>query len=207
MPKTVNHNERRSMILEAFVAVAVREGLHAVSMRTVAAEAEISLRLVQYYFENKARLMREGLMALERMSNERWANHASTSTEALTVTETLEALFTVALPTDSHGREFHLLWMSYAVLSMTDPEIPNEALLDGPNRLLQRVTLLLKQGQESGEFGNELDATAEAIILLGLIHGLGTAVMTGMQSGKVALELLTLHLGRLKRSKTQQSIK
>ena len=51
--------------------VAAREGLHAVSLRAVAAEAGISLRSVQYYFDTKARLMQSGLTALENISNER----------------------------------------------------------------------------------------------------------------------------------------
>ena len=40
MPRTVDHDQRRSVILKAFVAVAAREGLHAVSLRAVAAEAD-----------------------------------------------------------------------------------------------------------------------------------------------------------------------
>ena len=68
MPRTVDHDERRSTILEAFVTLAVREGLHAVSMRSVASEAGISLRLVQYYFKTKSGLMGAGLTMLDRMS-------------------------------------------------------------------------------------------------------------------------------------------
>ena len=197
MPRTVDHDERRSMILEAFVTVAVREGLHAVSMRSVAAEAGISLRLVQYYFKTKTGLMQAGLTMLDRLSNERWANRAANFQKPSTATEILKALFVEALPTDSRRRDFHLLWMSYAVLGMTDAEIANCVFIEGPNQLLQRIASLLKQGQATGEFGAELGADSEAAILLGLLHGLGTAVMIGLQSGETALELLHLHLNRL----------
>ncbi len=199
MPRTVDHDERRSMILEAFVTLAVREGLHAVSMRSVAAEAGISLRLVQYYFNTKAGLMQSGLAMLERLSNERWEKRTAGLPEASTATETLKALFLEALPTDKQGREFHLLWVAYAVLGETDPEIPNRMVVEGPSRLLQRVASLLKQGQALGEFDIELDADSEAAVLLGLIHGLSTAVLIGLQSGDVALGLLTLHLDRLRK--------
>lgn len=197
MPRTVDHDERRSMILEAFVTLAVREGLHAVSMRSVAAEAGISLRLVQYYFKTKTGLMQAGLTMLDRLSNERWANRAANLPQPSTATEILKALFVEALPTDSRQRDFHLLWMSYAVLGMTDTEIPNRVFIEGPNQLLQRIASLLKQGQAAGEFGVELDADNEAAILLGLVHGLSTAVMVGLQSGEAALKLLLLHLDRL----------
>ena len=201
MPRTVDHDERRSTILEAFVTLAVREGLHAVSMRSVASEAGISLRLVQYYFKTKSGLMRAGLTMLDRMSNERWAYRAASSPEPSTATEILKALFVEALPTDSRRRDFHLLRMSYAVLGMTDTEVPNRMFVEGPDRLLQRIVSLLKQGQGAGEFDAELNADDEAAILLGLMHGLSTAVMIGLQSGEAALRLLILHLDRLKRLK------
>ncbi|MHC5653686.1 TetR/AcrR family transcriptional regulator [Stappia sp. ICDLI1TA098] len=201
MPRTVDHDERRSMILEAFVTLAVREGLHAVSMRSVASEAGISLRLVQYYFKTKSGLMQAGLTMLDRMSNERWANRAVNFPEPSTATETLKALFEEALPTDSRQRDFHLLWMSYAVLGMTDTEIPNRVFVEGPNGLLLRIISLLKQGQVAGEFDAELNADSEAAILLGLVHGLSTAVMIGLQSGETALKLLILHLDRLRSPK------
>ncbi|MBV5261639.1 TetR family transcriptional regulator [Synechococcus moorigangaii CMS01] len=197
MPKTVDHDERRSMILGAFVTLAVRDGLHAVSMRSVAAEAGISLRLVQYYFKTKAGLMQSGLAMLEKLSSERWEKRVGGLPDASTVTETLRALFVEALPTDKQGREFHLLWTAYAVLGETDPEIPNRMVVEGPHRLLRRVASLLKQGQSLGEFDAELDVDSEAVVLIGLIHGLSTAVMIGLKSGDVALKLLISHLDRL----------
>ncbi|CAM5617391.1 TetR family transcriptional regulator OS=Streptomyces alboniger OX=132473 GN=CP975_10770 PE=4 SV=1 [Streptomyces alboniger] len=65
MPKRVDHAERRTEIAEALVRVAGRRGLHAVGMRDVAAEAGVSLRLVQYYFETKEKLL---LFGLEHLS-------------------------------------------------------------------------------------------------------------------------------------------
>ena len=112
MPRTANHEERRASILAAFVRVAAREGLASVSLRAVAAEAGISLRLVQYYFETKAGLMQSGFMSLERESNRRWANRIAELPRPPTARLTLRALFEEALPTDEASREFHLLWVS-----------------------------------------------------------------------------------------------
>ncbi|KZB86001.1 TetR/AcrR family transcriptional regulator [Amycolatopsis regifaucium] len=52
--------------------VAAREGLHAVTMRSVAAESGVSLRLVQYYFDSKEQLLRGALRHLEKRSHDRW---------------------------------------------------------------------------------------------------------------------------------------
>ena len=57
MPKRVDHEERRRQIADALLRVAATRGLHATGMREVAAEAGVSLRLVQYYFGTKEELL------------------------------------------------------------------------------------------------------------------------------------------------------
>lgn len=64
MPKRVDHEERRTQIADALIRVVGRQGLHAVGMRDVAAEAGVSLRLVQYYFETKEKLLFYGVQHL-----------------------------------------------------------------------------------------------------------------------------------------------
>ena len=135
MPRTVDHEERRSKILEAFMAVAAREGLHATSLRAVAVEAGISLRSVQYYFDTKVGLMQAGLAALENQSNERLRTRLGGLESSSSARARLQALFAIALPTDLESRRFHLLWTSYAMLAMTDQVISDRAFVDSPNRL------------------------------------------------------------------------
>src|SRR5277367_1475943 len=57
MPKRVDHEERRRQIADALLRAAAARGLHATGMREVAAEAGVSLRLVQYYFGTKEELL------------------------------------------------------------------------------------------------------------------------------------------------------
>jgi len=57
VPKRVDHEERRRQIADALVRAAAARGLHATGMREVAAEAGVSLRLVQYYFGTREALM------------------------------------------------------------------------------------------------------------------------------------------------------
>lgn len=53
--------ERRGLILEAALRVAAREGVGAVTHRSVAKEAGVSLRATTYYFETKQEMIREAL--------------------------------------------------------------------------------------------------------------------------------------------------
>src|SRR6478609_9729404 len=57
VPRRVDHEERRRQIADALVRTAATRGLHATGMREVAAEAGVSLRLVQYYFGTKEELL------------------------------------------------------------------------------------------------------------------------------------------------------
>ncbi|MEJ2411280.1 MAG: TetR family transcriptional regulator C-terminal domain-containing protein [Novosphingobium sp.] len=202
MPRTVDHEERRSMILEAFMAVAAREGLHAVSLRAVAAEAGISLRSVQYYFDTKAGLMQAGLATLEKLSNERVKTRLEALEPSPSARTTLQALFAVALPTDRESRRFHLLWTSYAMLAMTDPEISDRTFVDSPNRLQERIAFILEEGKSSGEFDGALNGELEATILISLIHGLGTAVLVGQQTSESATSSFEHYLDRLAGAKS-----
>ncbi|MDV2968352.1 TetR family transcriptional regulator C-terminal domain-containing protein [Nitratireductor aquimarinus] len=185
------------MILEAFMRVAAREGLHAVSLRAVAAEARISLRLVQYYFDTKARLMQSGLTALENISNERLKARLQSLERSPGARTTIEAYFSVALPTDHESRQFHLLWTSYAMLAMTDPEISDRTFVDGPDRQQERIASLLEKGKSEGDFHRELDGEIEATILISLMHGLGTAVLVGQQTAERAFASFGHYLDRL----------
>jgi AcrR family transcriptional regulator len=191
------------MILEAFMRVAEREGLHAVSLRAVAAEAGISLRSVQYYFDTKAGLMQSGLAALENISNERLKTRLQALEPSPGARSTLEAYVSVALPTDYESRQFHLLWTSYAILAMTDPEISDRTFVDGPNRQQMWIASLLEKGKSDGELHGALDSEIEAKILISLIHGLGTAVLVGQQTAESAGSSFRHYLDRLAAEKTQ----
>src|SRR6478752_1258403 len=120
MPKRVDHVQRRTEIVEALVRVAGRRGLHAVGMRDVAAEAGVSLRLVQYYFETKEKLLLFGLHHLTERFGERVAARVRAAGSSPGPRAVIEALLMAALPTDDESRTFHFLYTSYAVLAVTD---------------------------------------------------------------------------------------
>ncbi|URM99989.1 TetR/AcrR family transcriptional regulator [Actinomadura madurae] len=190
MPRTADHGARRAQIIDGLVRAAGRDGLHAVTMRSVAAEAGVSLRLVQYYFESKARLMNAALERLERQSRERWAARLE-GLEDPSPREVVEALLAEALPTDPESRAFHQVWTSYAVLALTEPSLAAQPFVDGPDRLERQITGVLADAGVSG------DPAVEAARLLALAHGLGTSVLVGRRSPESAMEILRHHLDTL----------
>ncbi|WP_216215688.1 TetR/AcrR family transcriptional regulator [Amycolatopsis aidingensis] len=200
MPRTVDHAERRAHIAEALVRVAARDGLHAVTMRTVAAEAGMSLRLVQYYFDTKAQLMVGALRYLEQQSHRRWAARLATWPDPPPPRAFIEAFFDEALPTDEQSRVFHLVGTSYAVLAMTDPELAHEPFVTGIGILDRQVTDALERAEADGQLAAGLDISTEVAHLLALNHGLGTSVLIGHRTPDEAKTVLRRHLDRLFRT-------
>lgn len=197
MPKRVDHDQRRAHIIDALVRVAADEGLHAVTLRAVAAEAGMSLNLVQYYFETKAQLLQAALERLEQQSHARWSDRLNGLPHPVAARTFIEAFLAEALPTDDASRAFHLVWTSYAVLAMTDPALGAQPFVAGPDRLERQLAEVLEQAQQDGALDPLRDAAVEAAHLLSLSHGLGTSLLVGQRTADAAMDILRAHLVRL----------
>lgn len=200
MPKRVDHTERRTEIAEALVRVAGRRGLHAVGMRDVAGEAGVSLRLVQYYFETKEKLLLFGLEHLATRFGERVAARARAAGDGPGPRAAVEALLTAALPTDEESRTFHHLYTSYAILSVTDRTLAAQPFIKNPDAAQSALTALLRQAQEGGMLQPGVDPELEASGLLAMSAGLGTGVLVGQRSPASAAAVLNHHLNRIFRT-------
>src|SRR5690242_5836375 len=100
MPKRVDHDERRRQLTEALLRIASTRGLQAVSMREVAAEAGVSLRLVQYYVTDKQTLLRFGLAELAARLDRRVKQRAAAVGGSPTVRQVFELVLGAILPSD-----------------------------------------------------------------------------------------------------------
>lgn len=198
MPKRVDHCQRRTEILLVFLTLAAEKGLHNTSLRMVASSAKISLRQVQYYFGTKDALVQAGLELLEQQSYNGVQERLTTLPDSCSCRDTLLALLEEAMPTDKNSQQFHLLWMSYAIFSLTKSYSLTPTQLKSPNNLQRHIKDLIKRGIDDGEFHRTLDIEVEAITLLVLINGLGNAVLLGQQSVENATKVFELQLDRFK---------
>ncbi|MGW3973417.1 TetR/AcrR family transcriptional regulator [Streptomyces ardesiacus] len=200
MPKRVNHAERRTEIAEALVRVAGRRGLHAVGMRDVAAEAGVSLRLVQYYFETKEKLLLYGLEHLAGKFGERLATRVRAAGDGPGPRATVEALLMTALPTDEESRTFHHLYTSYAVLAVTDRTLAAQPFIRNPDAAEGVLAAVLRQAQAADLLRPGVDAHLAAAGLLAMSAGLGTSVLVGQRSSESAAAVLEDQLNRVFRA-------
>jgi AcrR family transcriptional regulator len=197
MPKRVDHDERRTQIAEALIQVAGRQGLHAVGMRDVAAEAGVSLRLVQYYFQTKEKLLFHGLQHLTDRFTARVGARLAAAGRDPGPRATVEALLLASLPTDEESRTFHLLYSSYSILSVTDEALAAQPFIDKPDAAENAIAQLIEQAQESGRADSEVDARTEAISLLAMTATMGTSILVGQRTPESAIAVLQYHLDRI----------
>lgn len=197
MPKRVDHEERRAQIADALIRVAGRRGLHAVGMRDVAAEAGVSLRLVQYYFESKERLLFHGLQHLTDRFTARVGERLAAAGPQAGPRATAEALLLASLPTDEESRTFHLLYTSYAILSVTDGALASQPFIDNPDAAEDALAGLLEQARAAGLADAGIDARTEAISLLAMAAAMGTSILVGQRSPESATAVLQHQLDRI----------
>lgn len=199
MPKRVDHDERRRQIADALLRIAGTRGLQAASMREVAAEAGVSLRLVQYYFRTKDELLLGGLARLGEQLSARVEARIRAAGLPVTPRSVLRGTLTAILPTDEESRRITRSYTAYYALALADPPAP-ETTAQGvryPDLLERFLAERIRQAQRDGEIAADTDPALTAAGLLALTNGLGSSVLGGQRDGPAALQILTYHLDRL----------
>src|SRR5580700_7739307 len=154
VPRRVDHEERRRQIADALVRTAATRGLHATGMREVAAEAGVSLRLVQYYFGTKEELM---LAAMQQLAAQ-FSDRALARIEQTRRTpgparprDVIAAILTEGLPADAERRTFIALYTAYFALSLTEPALAAAPLVRNSGAVIGVVAAQLRAAQAAGD--------------------------------------------------------
>jgi AcrR family transcriptional regulator len=203
VPKRVDHEERRRQIADALLRVAAVRGLHATGMREVAAEAGVSLRLVQYYFGTKEELLLAAMQQLAAQFSERVLariqriKKAGASGGPASPRDVIAAILTEALPADDERRTFTIVYTAYLALSLTDPALAIAPLVKNSGAVMDVVAAQLRAAQAAGDMPVHLDPDLEAVSLLTMSAGLGTSVIAGQSSVEQAHAVIGYHLYRL----------
>ncbi|MEO3810189.1 TetR/AcrR family transcriptional regulator [Sphaerisporangium sp. B11E5] len=189
MPKQVDHDERRRRISLALWRIAAARGLESVSMREVAAEAGMSIGLVQHYFAAKDDMLAFTARHLRERIEERVRQSVAALPRAAGPRHTLRAVLTALLPLDPGSRDETLVGVALFIRALNDPG--TAALYrHGRAGLTSAVTRLLRAAGHVAPAEAEL--TAET--LLALTDGLASDLLLGHHSPAQALRVLDHHL-------------
>jgi AcrR family transcriptional regulator len=202
VPRRVDHEERRRQIADALLRTAATRGLHGAGMREVAAEAGVSLRLVQYYFGTKEGLLLAAMQHLAARFAERALARArlrkgTASGGPASPRDIIAAILSEALPADDESRIFAIVNTAYLALSLTDPALAITPLVKNTDAVITVVAAQLLAAQAAGESPAPLDPDLEAMTLLAMSAGLGTSVLVGQSSVEEAQAVIGYHLDRL----------
>ncbi|MFE7119220.1 TetR/AcrR family transcriptional regulator [Streptomyces sp. NPDC057654] len=196
MPRQADHDQRRRQIAEAVWRLAARRGLEDVTLRQVAAEAGVSVRLVQYYFGSRDGLLLTALEILNSDAERRGRARIEALGDADTPRGAVRGVLMEMLPLDEERRTRHLVYVAYFVRFLWDAKLAAIAA-DAPPELERLLADLLAWGQAEGQVPADLDPFPEAELLLATADGLQTGVLLGQRTPEQALALLDRQLDRL----------
>ncbi len=199
MPKRVDHQQRRREIAEALFRIAAQHGLTAVTLRAVAAEAGISMNLVQYYFPAKEEMLRFAWQRVVELSAERAAGEVGRALETGDERAVVRAYLAAVLPSDERARLLSAVQIAYFAADVTrgGAQPDQEALLP---HLVRGLAEQIRLAQSGNRVGAELDATLEADALATMAAGLVTGILIGSYTAEQASALVEYRLGQLFRA-------
>ncbi|MBF6359118.1 TetR/AcrR family transcriptional regulator [Nocardia farcinica] len=199
MPRLVDHDERRRQITDAARRVIVRGGLAAATFQAVAAEAGISVRLVQYYFGTKKDFLLGTLKAVLDDMAVRFIRHVEALGPDPDPRAAMRATALALLPLDETRRAEALVLSAYQTARLTGaPTIPGETL-EAPRLLAQTFAGHLRRarGSDTDTHTSDTDTEADAELLTGILVGLTQSTLAGYHTPDRATALVDHALDRL----------
>jgi AcrR family transcriptional regulator len=185
VPKRVDHQAQRARIADALMRVAAHQGLEAVSLRHVAAEAGVSTGMVQHYFRTKDEMM---VFALDMVGRSVQARLATTAPDDVPAPRRLvRALLVQMLPLDEERAVEGRVALAFFAHAAVRPHVAAE---------LRENTVVLRAffADQIRAAGRASDPELAATSLLALVDGLGVHVLGGHYPPEHALAVLDAQL-------------
>lgn len=170
-----HHQQRRTEIADAVLAVVSEQGLAAVSQSEVAARAGVSPGRIQHYFPAKQELIEAAFDRGNALSSARIA--AKTAQDA-PVREALTIVLTELIPHDDVTRAHMRIRQSFTAAALADEAIAARMRVDY-TRFHRQIAALLRDGGAA-------DPEATAVALIALAEGLAYYVLIGVSTPEAA---------------------
>ncbi|MBB3665278.1 AcrR family transcriptional regulator [Prauserella sediminis] len=190
MPRRVDHDERREEIVIGVIAVMAEQGLEAVSLRSVAQAAGVSMGRVQHYFSSKAELIQHACKLFIQRAT---AQHGESGD--LPRRERLETLLTMGIPGSADERIGTAVWYEFVIAATKDDKIADLIAVAWRERHDNIVNLL-----ETSEDRRALPPHEAAKLLSATSEGLAITAMLGRISREDARSLIAKQINDLEAS-------
>lgn len=194
MPRVVNVEEHQARIASAAWRLVASRGLDAVSLRSVAKEAGVSMGQVQHYFASKNDLLyaavKHSYQLIERHLDQKLATSGSDPRD------TMLTLLTLLLGGDEVMRDAIRVNVAFGTRTQSEARV-QELLTTGDDEIEALCTEVLESAQAAGHLNADIDPAREAHVLLGLATGLGTQVAVYRGSPQRASSTFRYYVERL----------
>ncbi|MDR7384497.1 TetR/AcrR family transcriptional regulator [Promicromonospora iranensis] len=175
MPKLADHDQRRAQITSAARRVIARDGLGAATFQSVAAEAGISVRLVQYYFGTKQKFLLATHRAVVADAGARFTERLSALGADPTPREVVHAILTELLPTDAARRRDTIVLNSFHAAALTSPDVTAEDTMGAPRFLVRTIAEQLRRAR--GDAADQRTAELDAELMVAGTSGLAQTLL------------------------------
>lgn len=195
MPKRVDPVERRRSIAEAVFRVTAERGVEAASLRDVAAEAGVSMGMVQHYFDTKDEML---LFALQYM-RERIASRLQerlVHMPSVSLRDIVRAVLTELLPTEEDTRAEAIISVGFYSRAAVTPDYA-AGLREGLRMMLDIITRHLEAARSGGEMRTGIEPEKAAESLFWFAHGLVGPLLVGLYTPEAALAMLDRQLDQV----------
>ncbi|MGC0423412.1 TetR/AcrR family transcriptional regulator [Embleya sp. AB8] len=189
MPKQVDHATRRRVIADAVCRLADERGLEGVTLRDVAARAQVSMGAVQRCFHTKEEMLVFALTHIGDRIAERVRTRLTASPAQSPRTALGHATTELALLRDEHRAEARV-WLAFLAQAAVSEPLA-QRLRSNYAALQTMFTHLISEAT------NPEDPPQEARTLLALTDGLTTHVLIGHLTPEQAEKTLHAHLTNL----------
>ncbi|TCJ89688.1 TetR/AcrR family transcriptional regulator [Nocardia alba] len=195
MPRLADHEERRRSITGAVRRVIARGGLDAATFQSVAAEAGVSVRSVQYYFGTKREFLLATHRAVVEDSGARMARGFAGLGPQAGPRDIVRTILISILPLDEASRHDAVVLGIFHAATLTGPDVESADTAGAPNYIVDAVAGQLRQLRGPGADERTLIADAEVILLA--VAGLTQGMLTNDDYATRATQLVDHLLDRV----------
>lgn len=189
MPKIVDHAARRTEIVHGLWQVIYTRGIDAVTFRSVADAAGVSIGRVQHYFPSREGLILEGCRQL--VANADLGGSDDAKDRVAELTDFLHAF----IPSGEALRMGASVWFTYVAKAVGDPNIA-EIVVANDRRTEEAAVERVERACAQGG-GSVLPAADVAARIVALAKGLAQEVMLEVRSPESAYRILDDEVGRI----------
>jgi AcrR family transcriptional regulator len=191
MPRVADHDQRRGLIASSFQQHLVQHGLAATTFARVAAEAGVSVGLIQHYFGSRDELLGFVYADALRRRDDRIALHIAEGEAAeRPIRDMLAAAVRELLPLDETRVREHHVTQNLLTQALHDPAVA-EVAARADRELHRRAAIAVGNGKLCGEVEAGVDPDIAADRILATTRGLAALVVptpVGDHGGPVGRE-------------------